>query len=50
MLGLTLEEYEDSLKKIKCSKFSKNTKKNNKKDTILLSLGLSNKYLKKKER
>lgn len=50
MLGLSLKEYEESLKNIKCSKFSKNASKKNKVDNILSALGLSKKNLKKKAR
>jgi len=48
-LGISLSQYNKELKSIKCPKF-KSSSKNNKKNDLLISLGLSSKDLKKKVR
>ena len=46
MLGMTLEEYKESLKKLKIPKF-KDKVSDDKKNNILYKLGLNETYLKK---
>ena len=48
LLGQSLSEYNESLKKIKCSNFAKSSSKEKKVKNILTQFGLTEKDLKKR--